>query len=134
MKRKMKVKTLMYIRTILSLCAGRGNIPTNITTAENLARLDKAIRKEEASSGVDNDPDVRAFRNSGTDTDSEFPVDDEGRKKWDAFCEREVQFQPRVYNMKRLPTSMHPDGPPKDGGNLDALFTHVLITFGQVEV
>lgn len=129
----MELGTLLSLRDIWRQCAGKGNIPANVGTAENLIRVERALKP---LAEVQEQPDVKAFLASVASDDAEKPEADileSGKRKWSEALKKRVPFQARKYDMARLPDTLHPKGPPPGGPNLDALFTYMLVLIGQVE-
>lgn len=130
---------LMQIENFLTLCTGKGNIPTNLAIGHNLRRLKAALevpRKE-----VEGDVDMKyylaqvAHDQSSNDSAASEDVSaeinresfDVGKEKADAVATaKNHDFEPYKFNMEKLSDTL-------GSQKLDALLSYVLLMFGQTE-
>ena len=130
---------LMQIENFLTLCTGKGNIPTNLAIGHNLRRLKAALevpRKE-----VESDVDMKYYlaqvehdqssNGSAASEDVSAEINresfDVGKEKADAVATAENHdFEPYKFNMEKLSDTL-------GSQKLDALLSYVLLMFGQTE-
>jgi len=127
----MTIGTLLMLREIWKKCAGKGNLPVNAGTAENLFRVERALKPV---AELQEDPDVKVFLSPPDKDDPDFNAEarEAGEKKWKALLEQRVPFQARKYDMARIPDTLMTSPPAPGEPRLDALFTQMLIMIGQI--
>jgi len=127
----MTIGTLLMLREIWKKCAGKGNLPVDVGTAENLFRVERALKPV---AELQEDPDVQAFLERPDKDDPDFNAEARvaGEKKWKALLEQRVPFQACEYDMDRIPDTLMTNPPAPGEPSLDALFTQMLIMIGQI--